>query len=150
MLSYICAKLFFGKVVVKNQNKIPSSGPLIFVANHRNMILDAGMIRYSCKRNLYYLAKHTIFENKILGWIFKNANAIPVYRHQDNPNLVSKNIESFNAAYNIFKSGGLISQANQAKEQFPSIEEIFNENMEVGEPMNTGCWINETVTLNKR
>jgi len=30
------------------------------------------------------------------------------------------------------------------------MEEIFNENMEVGESMNTGCWINETVTLNKR
>ena len=39
----------------------------------------------------------------------------------------------FIAAYNIFKSGGLTSQANQAKEQFPSMEEIFNENMEVGE-----------------
>jgi tetratricopeptide (TPR) repeat protein len=56
----------------------------------------------------------------------------------------------FIAAYNIFKSGGLNSQANQAREQFPSMEEIFNENMEVGESMNTGCWINETVTLNKR
>ena len=56
----------------------------------------------------------------------------------------------FIAAYNIFKSGGLTSQANQAREQFPSMEEIFNENMEVGESMNTGCWINETVTLNKR
>ncbi len=56
----------------------------------------------------------------------------------------------FIAAYNIFKSGGLAAQANQAREQFPSMEEIFNENMEVGESMNTGCWINETVTLNKR
>jgi len=56
----------------------------------------------------------------------------------------------FIAAYNIFKSGGLNSQANQAREQFPSMEEIFNENLEVGESMNTGCWINETVTLNKR
>ena len=56
----------------------------------------------------------------------------------------------FIAAYNIFKSGGLSNQANQAREQFPSMEEIFNENLEVGESMNTGCWINETVTLNKR
>lgn len=56
----------------------------------------------------------------------------------------------FIAAYNIFKSGGLTSQANQAKEQFPSMEEIFNENLEVGETLNTGCWVNETVTLNKR
>ena len=56
----------------------------------------------------------------------------------------------FIAAYNIFKSGGLSTQANQAREQFPSMEEIFNENLEVGESMNTGCWINESVTLNKR
>ena len=104
-MSYICAKLFFGKFVVKNQDRIPSSGPLIFVANHRNMILDAGVIRYSCKRNLFYLAKHTIFNNKILGWLFKNANAIPVYRYQDDPNLVSKNIESFNAASDVFRQG---------------------------------------------
>ena len=56
----------------------------------------------------------------------------------------------FIAAYNIFKSGGLSNQANRAREQFPSMEEIFNENLEVGESMNKGCWINETVTLNKR
>ena len=56
----------------------------------------------------------------------------------------------FIAAYNIYNSGGLTTLANQAKEQFPSMEEIFNENLEVGELMNTGCWINETVTLNKR
>ncbi len=69
------------------------------------MILDAGVIRYSCKRNLFYLAKHTIFNNKILGWLFKNANAIPVYRYQDDPNLVSKNVESFNAASDVFREG---------------------------------------------
>ena len=69
------------------------------------MILDAGVVRYSCKRNLFYLAKHTIFNNKILGWLFKNANAIPVYRHQDDPALVSKNAESFNAASDVFRRG---------------------------------------------
>ena len=105
MLTYICIKLFFGRVVIKHQNKIPSKGPLIFVANHRNMILDAGVVKYSCKRNLFYLAKHTIFENKILGYLFRNANSIPVYRRQDAPELVKKNVESFNETYDIFKKG---------------------------------------------
>lgn len=105
MLSYICAKLFFAKVVVKNQHKIPLEGPLVFVANHRNMILDPGMVRYSCKRNLYYLAKHTLFLNKIQSWVFKRAGAIPVYRRQDDPNLVSKNRDTFENAYQLFKSG---------------------------------------------
>ena len=104
-LSFICAKLFFARVVVKNQNKVPKSGPLIFVANHRNMILDPGMIRYSCNRNLYYLAKHTLFVNKIQNWIFRKAGAIPVYRREDDPKLISKNKDTFESAYNLFENG---------------------------------------------
>ena len=56
----------------------------------------------------------------------------------------------FIAAYKMFKRAGLETKANQAREQFPSMEELFNENLEVGESMNTGCWVNEEVTLNKR
>lgn len=56
----------------------------------------------------------------------------------------------FIAAYNMFKRAGLNIKAAQAKAQFPSMEEIFNENLEVGESLNTGCWINEKVTLSKR
>ncbi len=56
----------------------------------------------------------------------------------------------FIAAYNMFKKGGLISRANQAREQFPSMEELFNENLEIGQTMNIGCWIKENVVLNKR
>ena len=105
ILSYICAKLFFGKVVIKNQDKIPIEGPLIFVANHRNMILDPGMVRYSCKRNLHYLAKHTLFLNRIQRWVFRHAGAIPIYRKQDDPNLVSKNRDTFENAYQLFEQG---------------------------------------------
>ena len=47
-LSFICAKLFFARVVVKNKNKVPTSGPLIFVANHRNMILR-------CNKHINYI-----------------------------------------------------------------------------------------------
>ena len=50
----------------------------------------------------------------------------------------------------MYRRAGLGDKANQAKAQFPSMEEIFNENLEVGESLNTGCWINENVTLSKR
>ena len=56
----------------------------------------------------------------------------------------------FIAAYNMYRRAGLDNKAAQAKAQFPSMEEIFNENLEVGESLNTGCWINENVTLSKR
>ena len=56
----------------------------------------------------------------------------------------------FIAAYNMYLRGGSKEKASQAKAQFPSMEEIFNENLSIGESINTGCWINENVTLNKR
>ena len=105
ILSVICAKLFFGRVVINNKNMVPAKGPLIIVANHRNMILDPGMVRYSCRRNLYYLTKHTLFNNKLLGWLLKNANGIPIYRKEDDPSMIGKNKDIFRELYKLFKDG---------------------------------------------
>ena len=96
---------FLARWLSKIKIKFLQKGPLVFVANHRNMILDPGMVRYSCKRNLYYLAKHTLFLNKIQRWVFRYAGAIPVYRRQDDPKLVSKNRDTFENAYQLFKDG---------------------------------------------
>lgn len=54
------------------------------------------------------------------------------------------------AAYKMYKLAGNSSRMSKAKEQFPSAEEIFTENKEVGSSMTVGCWINETVIVDKR
>lgn len=56
----------------------------------------------------------------------------------------------FIAAYDMYQKAGNISQMAAAKEQFPSIEEIFNENREEGEKITVDCWINETVNIERR
>ena len=56
----------------------------------------------------------------------------------------------FLAAYEMYKLAGNAQQMNAAKEQFPSIEDIFNENKEEGENLTVGCWINETVSIKRR
>ncbi len=54
------------------------------------------------------------------------------------------------AAYQMFKKAGNRNMMKAAKEQFPSKEEIFNENIEKGTLLTIGCWINETVILQTR
>lgn len=54
------------------------------------------------------------------------------------------------AAYNEYKLAGNNNKMNQAHNQFPSMEDIFVRNKKVGEPVKTGCWINETVSLDIR
>ncbi len=56
----------------------------------------------------------------------------------------------FLAAYEMYRRGGDTSRMANAKAQFPSAEEIFTYNMEVGQQIKVGCWINETVTIQRR
>ncbi len=56
----------------------------------------------------------------------------------------------FIAAYEMFKRGGNTSMMSKAKDQFPSKEEVFTYNYEVGSTITVGCWVGETVTIQTR
>lgn len=56
----------------------------------------------------------------------------------------------FIAAYNQYKKAGNASAMEKAKAQFPSISEIFELGLSEGQSMTLGCWINETVSLERR
>ena len=54
------------------------------------------------------------------------------------------------AAYEMYKKAGASSKMADAKAQFPTMETIFSRNKNEGDDINTGCWVNETVKLQKR
>ncbi len=54
------------------------------------------------------------------------------------------------AAYEMFKKGGNTRMMATMQAQFPSAEELFTKGYSVGDEFKVGCWINETVTLQKR
>lgn len=54
------------------------------------------------------------------------------------------------AAYNMYIKAGNSAKAQEAKAQFPSMEEMFLYNQKPGDVVNTGCWIGESVKLDKR
>ncbi|MCV9388160.1 tetratricopeptide repeat protein [Reichenbachiella ulvae] len=56
----------------------------------------------------------------------------------------------FIAAYNQYAKAGNSELMAKAKEQFPSIGEIFELGLTEGQSMTLGCWINETVVLERR
>lgn len=56
----------------------------------------------------------------------------------------------FIAAYNMYVRGGDSQRIANAKSQFPSMEEMFNENLSEGQSITVGCWINESVSLQRR
>ena len=56
----------------------------------------------------------------------------------------------FIAAHDMFRRAGNTSMMSKAKEAFPSKEEVFTYNYEVGQQITVGCWIGETVTIQTR
>lgn len=53
----------------------------------------------------------------------------------------------FLAAYDMYEKAGNTQMMAQARQQFPTIGMLFDENREPGERMTIGCWINRTVSL---
>ena len=60
--------------------------------------------------------------------------------------IVQKDISD----YEMYQKAGNSKQMEAAKSQFPSIEEIFNESYEEGQKITVDCWINESVTIQRR
>ena len=54
------------------------------------------------------------------------------------------------AAYEMFRRAGDSAGMSRAKSQFPTMEEIFTWDMQVGDKYTVGCWINETISIQKR
>ena len=99
-------KTFFRKISTHNNSIIPKKGPIIFVCNHPNLIIDAWLVGMTCNRKLYFLAKSTIFRGTVLSWILSKLGLIPVYRKQDGNGDTTKNKDTFIKAYGILEKKG--------------------------------------------
>ncbi|MEN7546738.1 hypothetical protein AAG747_02385 [Rapidithrix thailandica] len=65
----------------------------------------------------------------------------------DNP---VKSRACYMKAYDMYSQAGNSSKMSRAQAQFPSMEEIFTHNYEVGQSINVGCWIGGSTTVRKR
>ncbi|MFT3706797.1 MAG: 1-acyl-sn-glycerol-3-phosphate acyltransferase [Archangium sp.] len=78
-------------------------GPVMFVGNHPNSLIDPAMVFMITDRQVTFLAREPLFRAPVLGWILKGINALPVYRKQDHPGLMEKNEGTLDAAANALK-----------------------------------------------
>ena len=77
---YLWFKIVY-RVEIKGLENIPKDGALIFCGNHRSY-LDPPLMVSTAKRDMKFLAKEELYNNKFLaflGWVFE---AIPVKRDE--------------------------------------------------------------------
>jgi glycerol-3-phosphate O-acyltransferase/dihydroxyacetone phosphate acyltransferase len=87
---------------------VPSTGPVLIVANHPNSLLDPVIVAAAAGRPVRFLAKSGLFSVPVIKYLIRGAGAIPVYRKQDDPALMARNEDTFSAAYTALAEGSAV------------------------------------------
>ena len=81
------------RINVVNKDNIPTSGPIIFVGNHKHNY-DAVSLMSSTKRTIHFLAKKELIDKH--GWLFSKLGIIPVDRKVKNKEAINEAVELLN------------------------------------------------------
>jgi 1-acyl-sn-glycerol-3-phosphate acyltransferase len=102
-------RIFFRHVEVAGLERVPADGPVIFVLNHPNGLVDPVFILCLAPRRVSFLAKSPLFRMPVIGYLVRALEAIPVYRRQDAGEDTSRNRETFEKCRALLKRGGTIA-----------------------------------------
>lgn len=106
LLSRATARTFYRMDVAGGA--VPLSGPVLLVANHPNSLLDPVIVGAIAKRPVRFLAKSTLFSDRMVGWIVRGSGSIPVHRREDDPAVMGKNRDTFQTVYEILGTGAAV------------------------------------------
>jgi glycerol-3-phosphate O-acyltransferase / dihydroxyacetone phosphate acyltransferase len=108
LLVKISFRIFYEKVVVKNQAYLRRDNPSILVSNHPSTLTDPLQVAHKAKRMVHFLANAGLFKHPIGNWFFNTFYCIPVERPKDVSGRMIKNDESLEKAENFLCGGGLL------------------------------------------
>jgi 1-acyl-sn-glycerol-3-phosphate acyltransferase len=74
--SRILAQIFYRFRIVHRERMI-QTGPVIVAMNHQSFF-DPPLAGNACDRAIYFLAKRSLMDGSILGWLLPKLNVIPV------------------------------------------------------------------------
>ena len=75
-LSRFLAQLFFGFRII-HRERVIQTGPVILAMNHQSFF-DPPLAGNACDRAIFFLAKKSLMNVPVLGWLLPKLNVIPV------------------------------------------------------------------------
>ena len=99
----------FKSVDARHPERVPAGGPVLLCVNHPNNFIDSLVVGAAMRRKVHYLATAAMFRNRWLARFLLACGAIPVYRKQDDPDKMERNLDTFAACYAAFARGRLIA-----------------------------------------
>ncbi len=84
-------------------------GPVMFVGNHPNSLIDPALLFVVTNRPVTFLAKEPLFRVPLFGAVLKGLGALPVYRKQDHPGNTAQNEGTLETAARALVEGKAIT-----------------------------------------
>ncbi len=91
--------LFF-RIDIQGMEKVPKKGPFLLICNHQSF-LDPIFCAMHLKRFTYFLARDSLFKNKIFAWIISSVNTIPVKRGKADVTAMKKIIRRLKMGHGL-------------------------------------------------
>lgn len=92
---------YYSKVEILGKEHIPGDQPVIFAPNHQNALMDALIVLFSAPRDVVFLARADIFNNKLLAFFFNSLKILPVFRQRDGAAELGKNQDIFDITVEV-------------------------------------------------
>jgi 1-acyl-sn-glycerol-3-phosphate acyltransferase len=101
-------KNYFREIQLRNEDRIPLVGPVIFLPNHRSAFMDPIVVAAYLKRRVHFLARGESFKNPVVAKILNVLSVIPIYRKAFSPNEMHKNEEVFQYCFKLLEENGAL------------------------------------------
>jgi glycerol-3-phosphate O-acyltransferase/dihydroxyacetone phosphate acyltransferase len=104
----VFSRLYFIEVRSQRPDRIPDSGPVILAANHPASVLDAILLAVETRRQIHFLVRSSLFQNRFVSGLLYQLGAIPVYRSHETRDSGRRNMAAFDKVYELFERGGCL------------------------------------------
>lgn len=104
----LALRVFFRRIELDGLERVPAEGPVIFVLNHPNALIDPAFLLCLSPRPVCFLAKAPLFRTPGLGLIVRAFESIPIHRRQDEGGAVD-NRETFRRARELLARGRAVA-----------------------------------------
>jgi glycerol-3-phosphate O-acyltransferase/dihydroxyacetone phosphate acyltransferase len=96
---------YFRRIERFHIERVPASGPVLFVSNHPNSLTDSFVIGASVPRKVNFIGTVQLFSFKPVKWLLTQCGVIPINRVKDNPKAMRSVSDTFEAVYHVLERG---------------------------------------------
>ena len=105
--------LFYRRIEVSGLERVPLEGPVLFVANHNNGLVDPMVVLYALGRPVVFVAKATLWKIPLLRSVLDLLGCVPVVRRGEEEREISlkgeeRNRDSFGRLASVLDEGGCV------------------------------------------